>query len=108
MKLRICVNFRELNKVTLRDPSPTPYVDEILNEVAGHECYSFTDGFSRYNQVPIAKEDQKNTTFICEFGSFAYRVMPFGLKNAPVVFSRIVVKTFQEYIYKMMTVYFDD
>ena len=58
-KLIICVDFRELNKVTLTDPFPTPYADEILNEVAGHECYSFTDGFSSYNQVPIAKEDQK-------------------------------------------------
>ena len=107
-RLIICVDFRELNKVTLTDPFPTPYADEILNEVAGHECYSFTDGFSGYNQVPIAKEDQKKTTFVCEFGSFAYRVMPFGLKNAPAVFSRIVVKTFQEYIYKTMAVYFDD
>ena len=48
------------------------------------------------------------TTFVCEFGSFAYRVMPFGLKNAPAVFSRIVVKKFQEYIYKTMAVYFND
>ena len=45
---------------------------------------------------------------MCEFGSFAYKVMPFGFKNAPAVFSRIVVKTFQEYIYKTMVVYFDD
>ena len=45
-RLRICVDFRELNKVTLTDPFPTPYADEILNEVAGHECYSFTNGFS--------------------------------------------------------------
>ena len=58
-KLRICVDFRELKKVTLTDPFPTPYADEILNEVARHECYSFTDGFSAYNQVPITKEDQK-------------------------------------------------
>ena len=54
-KLRIYVDFRELNKVTLTDPFPTPYVVEILNEVVGHECHSFTDGFSGYNQVPIAK-----------------------------------------------------
>ena len=107
-KLRNCVYFIELNKVTLTDPFPTPYADEILNEVAGHECYSFTDGFSGYNQVPIAKGDQKKTTFVCEFGSFAYNFMPFGLKNAPAIFSRIVVKTFQEYIYKRMAVYFYD
>ena len=107
-KLRIFVDFWELNKVTLTYPFPSPYANETLNEVVGHECYSFTDGFSGYNQVPIAKEDQKKTTFICEFGSFSYKVMPFGLKNAPVVFSRIVVKTFQEYIYKKMAVYFDN
>ena len=55
MKLRVCVDYRELNKFTLTDPFPTPYADEILNEVAGHECYSIIDGFSGYNQVPIAK-----------------------------------------------------
>ena len=97
-KLRVCVDYRWLNKGTKNDPFPTPYADEILNEVVGHECYSFIDGFSGYNQVPIAKEDQHKTTFVCEFGSFAYRKMPFGLRNAPTVFSRIVVKAFQEYI----------
>ena len=58
-RLIICVDFKELNKVTLTDPFPTPYADEILNGVVGHECYSFTDGFSGYNQVPIAKEDSE-------------------------------------------------
>ena len=80
-RLRICVDFCEKNKVTLTNPFPTPFADEILNEVVGHECYSFTDGFSRYNQVPIAKEDQKKTTLVCEFGSFAYKVMSFGIKK---------------------------
>ena len=91
-----------MNKFTLIYPFLTPFADEILNEVTVHECYSFTDGFSRYNQVLIVKEDQNKTTFVCEFGSFSYKVMPFGLKNAPAVFSQIVVKTFQEYIYKTM------
>lgn len=54
-KLRICVDFRGFNKLTVTDPFPTPFIDEIINEVAGHKCYSFTDGFSGYNQVPIAK-----------------------------------------------------
>ena len=107
-KLRVCVDYRWLNKATKTDPFPTPFADEILNEVAGHECYSFIEGFSGYNQVPIAKEYQHKITFVCEFGSFAYRKMPFGLKNAPIVFSRIVVKGVQEYLYKSMGVYFDD
>ena len=56
-KLRVCVDYRWLNKSTKTSPFPTPNADEILNEVVGHECYSFTDRFSGYNQVPIAKED---------------------------------------------------
>ena len=88
------MDFRWLNKVTLIDPFPTPFADEIINEVVGHECYSFTYGFSRYNQIPIAKEDQHKTTFVCEYGSFTYKAMAFGLKNALVVFSRIVIKAF--------------
>jgi hypothetical protein len=87
---------------------PTSFTEEIINEFAGYECYSFTDGFSGYNQVPIAKEDQPNMIFVSEFGSFSYRVMPFGMKNSREVFLRIVVKSFQEYIYKMMVVYFDN
>ena len=93
-KLRVCVDYIWLNKSTKIGPFPTPFADEILNEVVGHECYSFTDGFSGYNQVPIAKEDQHKTTFVCEFGSFAHKKMTFGLKNAPTVFSIIVVKAF--------------
>ena len=56
---------------------------EIINEVANHEGYSFTNDFSGYNQVPIANEYQHKTTIVCEFGSFAYKFMPFGLKNVP-------------------------
>jgi hypothetical protein len=107
-KLIMCVDFKGLNKSTVTDPFSTPFTNEIINEVIGHECYSFTDGFSGYNQVPIVKDDQEKTTFKYEFGSFAYRVTPFGLKNAPTVFTWIVVKVFQEYIYKTTIVYFDD
>ena len=107
-RLWICVEFQGLNKVTLVDPFSTPFADEILNEVAGNECYSLTNEFSVYNQVPISKEDQNKMTFVCEFGSFAYKVMPFGLKNAPAIFSRIDIKSFHEYIYKTMVVCFDD
>ena len=107
-KLRICFRLKYLNKVTLDDPFPMHFIDEIINEVEEHECYSFIDRFPGYNQVYIAKENQHKTTFVCEFGFFSYKVMSFGLKNAPEVLSRIVVKTFQEYLYKTMAVYFDD
>lgn len=100
-RLRICVDFRGLNNLTITDPLPTPFANEIIN-VVGHECYYFIDGFSGYNQVPIVEEDQEKTTFVTEIGSFSYKVIPFILKNAPALFSRIIVKAFQEYIYNMM------
>lgn len=60
----------------------------------GNEAYSFTDGFSGYHQVRIAKEDKRKMTFTTEWGPFTYNVMPFILKNAPTVFSRIVIAAF--------------
>lgn len=106
--IRVYVDYKWLKRATMIDPFPTPFSDKILNEVPGHECYSFIDVFIGYNQVPIAKQDQHKTNFVCEFGSFTYRKMPFGLMNAHVVFSRIVVKVFQEYLYQSVGVYFDD
>lgn len=69
-KLRICVDFKWLNSETLTDPFPTPFADEILNELVGHECYSFTNGFSGYNQVCIVEEDQHKTTFVVNLALF--------------------------------------
>jgi hypothetical protein len=74
----------------------------------GKEAYSFTDGFSRYDQVKIVEEDKNKTTFITKWGYFAYNVMPFGLKNALAVFSRIVIETFRDFIHKFIEVYMDD
>ena len=80
----------------------------MLNHAVGNEAYSFTNGFSGYHQVHIAEEDKSKTTFTTEWGSFAYHVMPFGLKNAPAVFSRIAIAAFREYIHKFLEVYMDD
>ena len=70
--------------------------------------YSFTDGFSGYHQVRIVKEDRHKTTFVTEWGCYQYTVMPFGLKNEPTIFSRIVVSAFKDFIHKFLEVYFDD
>ncbi|WP_252232926.1 hypothetical protein, partial [Clostridium sp. ZBS15] len=73
-QIRICVDYRELNIVCVIDPSLTLFTKEILG-VAGHEIYSFTDGFLGYHQVWIAKEYQENTSFTTKWGSFGYTVM---------------------------------
>jgi hypothetical protein len=80
----------------------------VLDNVGGHEVYSFTDGFSGYHQIRIAKEDHHKTTFAREWGSYQYTVMPFGLKNAPTIFSRVVVEAFKEFLHKLLEAYFDD
>ena len=69
--------------------------------------YLFTDGYFGYHQIRIAKEDQDNTTFVIEWGCFQYTVIPFGLKNAPAIFSIIVVFDFKYFIHKFLEVYFD-
>jgi hypothetical protein len=79
---RVCVDYRSLNFACVHDPFPTPFTDKVLEQVAGKESYSFTDGFSVYHQGRITEEDKKKTTFITEWGSFAYNLIPFGLKNA--------------------------
>ena len=80
----------------------TPFIDEVLEQVVGKEAYSFTDGFSGYHQVRITEEDKRKTTFITEWGSFTYNVMPFGLKNAPIVFSRVVLTNFKDFIHQFL------
>lgn len=87
-------------------PFPTPFSYEVLDQVASKEAYSFTDGFSGYHQVWITEEDKKQTIFTTEWGSFAYNVMPFGLKNAPAVLSRIVIAAFRDYIQKILEVWY--
>ena len=79
-KLRVCVDYRKLNAQTIKDPFPLPFTDLMLDQVAGHEMYSFMDSNSGYNQlVAIAPKDKEKTTFIIEWGAFTYLAMPFGL-----------------------------
>jgi hypothetical protein len=86
----------------------TPFMDKILDNVGGQEAYSFTYGFSGYHQIRITLEDREKTTFSTEWGSFQYTVIPFGLKNAPTIFSRVVVAAFKDFIHNFLEVYLDD
>ena len=107
-EVRICVNLRKMNDACLQDPFPTPFRDEVLGSVGGKEMYSFTDGFFGYHQVRIAKEDHQKKTFVTEWACYQYTTIPFRLKNAPTIFSRIVVSTFKHFIHKFLEIYFDD
>ncbi|GJU15881.1 reverse transcriptase domain-containing protein [Tanacetum coccineum] len=80
---RVCIDYRKLNDATRKDHFPLPFMDQMLERLAGNEYYCFLDGFSGYFQIPIDPLDQEKTTFTCPYGTFAYRRMPFGLCNAP-------------------------
>jgi len=72
--------------MTRKDHFSLLFIDQILEYLVGHAYYSFFDGYSGYNQILIAREDQEKITFTCLFGTFAYRRMPLGICNAPVTF----------------------
>jgi hypothetical protein len=97
-----------LNDTCLHEPFPTPFTSEVLENVGGQEAYSFTHGFSSYNQIKIAPKDRYKTTFSMEWGFYQYTVMPFGLKNAPAIFSRVVIAAFKDLIHQFLEVYLDD
>jgi hypothetical protein len=84
--IRVCMEFRNLNKAYPNDNFPMLFIDQILDECAGSEIFSFMDGFSGYNQIQIKPKDQHKMAFICPWGTFAYRKIPFSLKNVGVTF----------------------
>ena len=107
-KWRICVDYRELNKATQKDHFPLPFIDQVLDTLVGNKLFSFLDGFSGYNQIQIAPEYQDKTTFTCPWGTFAYRVLPFGLCNTPATFQRAILSIFSDLINEGLEVYMDD
>ncbi|GJS87115.1 reverse transcriptase domain-containing protein [Tanacetum coccineum] len=85
-----------------------PFMDQMLERLAGNEYYCFLDGFSGYFQIPIDPQDQEKTTFTCPYGTFAYRRMPFSLCNAPGTFQRCMMAIFHDMIKETMEVFMDD
>ncbi|GKD30257.1 reverse transcriptase domain-containing protein, partial [Tanacetum coccineum] len=105
---RVCIDYRKLNEATRKDHFPLPFMDQMLERLAGNEYYFFLDGFSGYFQIPIDPYDQEKTTFTCPYGMFAYRRMPFSLCNAPGTFQRCMMAIFHDMIEKTMEVFMDD
>ncbi|GKE16450.1 reverse transcriptase domain-containing protein, partial [Tanacetum coccineum] len=105
---RVCIDYRKLNDATRKDHFTLPFMDQMLERLAGNEYYCFLDGFSGYFQIPIDPKDQEKTTFTCPYGTFAYRRMPFGLCNAPDTFQRCIMAIFHDMIEEIMEVFMDD
>nr|GEV76175.1 reverse transcriptase domain-containing protein [Tanacetum cinerariifolium] len=105
---RVCIDYRKLNEATRKDHFPLPFMDQMLERLAGNEYYCFLDGFSGYFQIPIDPRDQEKTMFTCPYRTFAYRRMPFGLCNAPGTFQRCMLAIFHDMVEKTMEVFMDD
>nr|GEZ40059.1 DNA-directed DNA polymerase [Tanacetum cinerariifolium] len=105
---RVCIDYRKLNEATRKDHFPLPFMDQMLERLAGNEYYCLLNGFFGYFQIPIDPRDKEKTTFTCPYGTFAYRRMPFGLCNAPGTFQRCMLSILHDMVEKTMKVFMDD
>ena len=95
-KWRVCIDFSDLNKACPKDSFSLPHIDRQVEATAGHELLSFMDAFSGYNKILMRPDDQEKTAFITDRGTYCYKVMPFGLKNAGATYQRLVNRMFAD------------
>ncbi|XP_015068884.1 uncharacterized protein LOC107013502 [Solanum pennellii] len=107
-KIRICVDYRDLNKASPKDNFPLPNIHILIDNCAKHEMQSFVDCYAGYHQILMDEEDAEKTAFITPWGVYHYRVMPFGLKNAGATYMRAMTTIFHDMIHKEIEVYVDD
>jgi hypothetical protein len=105
---RVCIDYRKLNAATRKDHFPFPFIDQMVERLAGHAYYSFFDGYSGYNQVLVDPKIKKRRLSPTLFGMFAYRLIPFGLCNAPVTFQRCMVSIFSDMVEQFLEIFMDD
>nr|GEV86700.1 reverse transcriptase domain-containing protein [Tanacetum cinerariifolium] len=105
---RVCIDYKKLNDATRKDQFPLPFMDQMLERLAGNKFYCCLDGFFGYFKILINPPDQEKTTFTCPSGTFAYLRMPFGHFNAPGTFQRCMMAIFHDMIEKTMEVFMDD
>lgn len=106
--IRICIDFRNLNRACQKDNFPLPNMEKILQSVVGSELMSFLDGFLGYNQILVHPDDRLKRTFRTKWGTYAYQKMPFGLINVGATFQHSMDIGFKGLINKSVVIYLDD
>jgi hypothetical protein len=106
--LRLCIEFRQLNKATVKKKYPLPIIDDLFDQLRGENIFSNIDLNTRYHQVRIKEEDINKTTFITRYGHYKFVVVPCGLTNSLVVFMCLMNSIFRNYLDKFVIVFLDD